>query len=172
MFSIVGKKVFNTTSCNFLSKAFYAHMSKDEIMWHWPAQKFDQHFIDYLNKPDIDGWEIRKALTELGNFDVVPDPKVVEAALRAIRRVNDFALAIRFLEQIKYKCGGPKSRSIVYPYIIQEVKPVMDELGIPTLEEIGYDEPEFFTPDPEWYWEKSWYKLYGFDKLPGYKHLA
>jgi hypothetical protein len=33
---------------------------------------------------------------------------------------------------------------------------VLDELGIPTLEEAGYDKPEYFVPEPEWWWEKRW----------------
>ncbi|GMT18572.1 hypothetical protein PFISCL1PPCAC_9869, partial [Pristionchus fissidentatus] len=60
--------------------------AKDDIMEKWAPEKFDKHFIDYLNRPEIDGWEVRKALTELHDFDVIPDPKVVEAALRACRR--------------------------------------------------------------------------------------
>jgi len=66
---------------------------------------------------------------------------------------------------------------------------VLDELGIPTPEELGYDKPEFFIPRPEFHWEKKWYcfclallilmntflsryKDYGYDKMPGYKHFA
>lgn len=64
---------------------------------------------------------IVSALTELHDFDVIPDPKVVEAALRACRRVNDYSLTIRFLEAIKIKCGGQKNRDVVYGYIIQQV---------------------------------------------------
>ncbi|PAV90634.1 hypothetical protein WR25_12203 isoform B [Diploscapter pachys] len=138
-------------------------------MEKWPAEKFDKHFIDYFNRPEIDGWEVRKALTELHDFDVVPDPKVVEAALRAIRRVNDFSLAVRFLEAIKIKCGPPKAREIVYPWIIKEVRPLLDELGISTPEELGYDKPELYIPNPEWYWEHKWYKTYGMDKLPNFQ---
>ena len=141
-------------------------------MEKWPADRFDKHFIDYFNRPEIDGWEVRKALTELGDFDCVPDPKVVEAALRAIRRVNDFALAVRFLEQVKIKCGSDHNRKLVYPWVIQQVRPVLDELGIPTPEELGYDKPEFFIPQPHYWWEKSWYKDYGYDKKVGYEAVA
>lgn len=157
---------------NIVSQATYSSASKDEIMWTWPAEKFDQHFIDYLSRPEIDGWEVRKAFTEIGNFDCVPDPKIVIAALRACRRVNDLTLAVRFLEHVKFKCGSENARKIVYPYIIQEVKPVLDELGIPTPEEMGYDKPELFIPDCTRWWEKKWYKDYGFDKMPGYKQFA
>uniref|UniRef100_A0A914P4Z4 Cytochrome c oxidase subunit 5A, mitochondrial n=1 Tax=Panagrolaimus davidi TaxID=227884 RepID=A0A914P4Z4_9BILA len=63
--------------------------SNDDIMEKRPADKFDKHFIDYLNRPEIDGWEVHKALSELHDFDIIPHPKDVEAALCACRRVND-----------------------------------------------------------------------------------
>ncbi|PIO69994.1 cytochrome c oxidase subunit Va [Teladorsagia circumcincta] len=143
--------------------------AKDNVMEKWPAERFDKHFIDYLSRPEIDGWEVRKALTELHDYDVIPDPKVVEAALRACRRVNDLALCVRFLEAIKIKCGSKKNREVVYGYIINEVKPVLTELGIPTPEELGYDKPEFFIPQPDYWWEKKWYAEYGYDKKPAFQ---
>lgn len=73
-------------------------------------------------------------------MDLVPEPKIICAALRACRRLNDFALAVRFLESVKEK-GGPYAKTI-YPYILQEIRPVLDELGISTPEELGYDKPE------------------------------
>ncbi|KAE9417851.1 hypothetical protein Angca_006048, partial [Angiostrongylus cantonensis] len=144
--------------------------SKDDIMEKWPAERFDKHFIDYFNRPEIDGWEVRKALTELHDYDVIPDPKVVEAALRACRRVNDFALCVRFLEALKIKCGTKKNRATIYPYIINEIKPVLSELGISTPEDLGYDRPELFIPRPECWWEKKWYAEYGFDKYPAFQY--
>ena len=95
--------------------------SHDDIMEKWPADKFDKHFIDYFNRPEIDGWEIRKALSELHDFDVIPDPKIVEAALRACRRVNDYALTLRFMEAIKIKCGSKANREKVFGYIVEQV---------------------------------------------------
>lgn len=63
-------------------------------------------------------------MTELQNYDVIPEPKIVAAALRACRRVNDFALSVRFLESIKIKCGTKKNVETIYPYILQEVSVV------------------------------------------------
>jgi len=137
-----------------------------------PADKFDKYYIDYLNRPEIDGWEVRKALTELHAYDVVPDPAVITAVLRACRRVNDFSLCVRFLESLKIKVGGKKNREVVYPWLINEIKPVLDELGISTPEDLGFDKPEFFVPDPDYWWEKKWYKDYGYDKKHGYTHFA
>lgn len=73
-------------------------------------------------------------------MDLIPDPKIIKAAMHACRRVNDYAIAVRFLEAIKDKCG-PKV-DVIYPYVIQEIKPTLEELGIDTPEELGYDKPE------------------------------
>ena len=51
-------------------------------------------YTEYFNRPDIDGWEIRKGMADLLSR-VVPHPEVVTAALRACRRVDDFSLTAR-----------------------------------------------------------------------------
>jgi len=102
--------------------------------------EFDSRYEAYFNRQDIDGWEIRKAMNDLAGMDLVPEPKIINAALRACRRVSDFALAVRFLEAVKSKCGGRVKE--IYPYILQEIRPTLDELGVSTPEELGYDEPE------------------------------
>jgi len=40
-------------------------------------------------------------VNDLQGYDLVPEPKIVIAALKACRRVNDYALAVRFLEALK-----------------------------------------------------------------------
>lgn len=40
-------------------------------------------------------------MNTLVNYDLVPEPKIIDAALRACRRLNDFASAVRILEAIK-----------------------------------------------------------------------
>nr|AGM32434.1 cytochrome c oxidase subunit Va [Coptotermes formosanus] len=102
--------------------------------------EFDSRYEAYFNRKDIDGWEIRKAMNDLAGMDLVPEPKIINAALRACRRVSDFALAVRFLESIKSKCGGRVQE--IYPYILHEIRPTLDELGVSTPEELGYDKPE------------------------------
>lgn len=97
-------------------------------------------YENFFNRSDIDGWEVRKGMNDLCGMDLIPEPKIIVAALKACRRVNDYALAIRYLEAVKEKCG-PKVGEI-YPYIIQEIRPTLSELGIETPEELGYDKPE------------------------------
>jgi len=108
-------------------------------------EEFDQRYINYFNRKEIDGWEIRKAMNDMHGMDLVPEPKVVVAALQACRRVNDHSLAVRYLEAIKMKSTGNPE---IYPYIIQEIRPTLDELGISTPEELGYGEPELALANP------------------------
>merc|ERR1712045_275919 len=65
--------------------------------------EFDARYVAYFNRPDIDGWEYRKAMSDLTGMDLVPEPEIINAALRACRRLNDYSLAIRTLEQMGYE---------------------------------------------------------------------
>ncbi|RXN15504.1 cytochrome c oxidase subunit mitochondrial-like protein [Labeo rohita] len=87
-------------------------------------EEFDSRWVTYFSKPDLDAWELRK------------EPKILDSALRACRRLNDLASAIRILEAVKDKSGPHKE---IYPYVIQELKPTLQELGISTPEELGID---------------------------------
>ncbi len=107
--------------------------------------EFDARYIAYFDRKDIDGWEIRKAMEDLHHADLVPEPPIVASALRACRRVNDYALTTRILESVKLSCAGDKD---IWAYMMQELKPTMEELGIASLEEMGYDKPELMLPSP------------------------
>lgn len=108
-------------------------------------EEFDVRYERFFSRSDIDGWEIRKAVNDLQGYDLVPEPKIVIAALKACRRVNDYALAVRFLEAVKEKCG-PKIGEI-WPFMLKEVGPTLKELGVLTPEEMGYDKPELAVKD-------------------------
>lgn len=126
-------------------------------------------------------------MNTLIGYDLVPEAKILDSALRACRRLNDLASAIRILEAVKVsshtivlftsadienwtvffnifdpefkffnitetflnycckvhiwnilqdKAGNHKD---IYPYLIQELKPTLSELGISTPEELGID---------------------------------
>ena len=118
--------------------------------WEEPAYESEEYvkkFVDFFDRPEIDTWEIRRAIHDLVDYDAIPDPLIVCAGLRACRRLNDYALAIRFLEMVKFKCGP--DLKVYYPYILQEIRPTLDELGIETPEELGYDKPELALMDVE-----------------------
>merc|ERR1711872_32537 len=63
--------------------------------------EFDAKYIAYFDRKDIDGWEIRKGMADLVAMDLVPEPTILAAALRACRRVNDYSLTTRILEITK-----------------------------------------------------------------------
>lgn len=102
-------------------------------------------FEAVFNRPDLDGWDLRQAMNDLHGLDMVPDPRLINAALGACRRNNDYALTVRFLEAVIDKCGNLKDE--IYPYIVQEIKPTLKELGCNLPEELGYDKPELFLDD-------------------------
>lgn len=109
-------------------------------------EEFDQRYLNYFNKPDIDGWELRKGINDMQNYDLVPEPKIVIAVLKACRRVNDHSLAVRYLEAVQRKATYKKD---ITDYLMNEIRPTLNELGISTPEEMGYDEPELALGDPD-----------------------
>lgn len=109
-------------------------------------EEFDQRYLNYFNKPDIDGWELRKGINDMQGFDLVPEPKIMIAVLKACRRVNDHSLAVRYLEAVMRKANYKKD---IVDYLMQEIRPTLNELGISTPADLGYDEPELALGDPE-----------------------
>nr|CAH7744745.1 unnamed protein product [Callosobruchus chinensis] len=81
-------------------------------------------------------------MNDLTGYDSVPEPRIIIAALHACRRLNDYALSVRFLEMVKNKCGNNVDE--IWPYIVQEVTPTVAELGCDFPENLGYDKPELF----------------------------
>lgn len=97
-------------------------------------EEFDARWEAYFNRDDIDAWELRKGLNDLYGYDVVPQPKIVVAMLKAARRLNDIALAVRILESVKEKAAGDQK---VYSFVMEGVKPTLEELGLETPEKLG-----------------------------------
>merc|ERR1711997_85274 len=131
--AVVNSRVLFSSSSRFMS----ASTETDS--------EFDNRYEAYFNRPDIDGWEIRKGFGDLAGLDLVPEPAIVAAALRACRRGNDYALTTRILEVTAFKAMHNKD---IWPYMVQELKPTLDELGISLPEELGYDKPELMLQTP------------------------
>ncbi|XP_041368279.1 cytochrome c oxidase subunit 5A, mitochondrial-like [Gigantopelta aegis] len=106
---------------------------------------FDARYEAYFNRPNIDGWEVRKAMNDLQGYDLIPEPRIIIAAMKACRRIDDYALAVRYLEAVKDKCGRRVKE--IWPYLHQEIKPTLDELGILTPDDMGYEKPELALKD-------------------------
>uniref|UniRef100_A0A096MC19 Cytochrome c oxidase subunit 5A, mitochondrial n=1 Tax=Poecilia formosa TaxID=48698 RepID=A0A096MC19_POEFO len=128
----------SVTSCEKREPAILA--SAQQSKGHWEkGEELDFYGFfsptDYLSDTML-SHALRKGMNMLIGYDLVPEPKILEAVLRACRRLNDLASAIRILEAVKDKAGPHKD---IYPYVIQELKPVLSELGIFTPEELGLD---------------------------------
>lgn len=96
---------------------------------------FQQRWIEHFNQAP-DTFELQRGLNNCFGFDLVPPVPVLEAALKASRRLNDFATAVRIF-------GGLKSKTendVQYEQLVAYLRPLMNELGVQTPEELGrYD---------------------------------
>lgn len=57
-------------------------------------------------------------------------------------------LYFRWLEGVKNRCAGDDQ---TYNWIINEIRPTLDELGVSTPEELGFSEPELALKRPHEY---------------------
>ncbi|KAJ3326184.1 Cytochrome c oxidase subunit 6 [Boothiomyces sp. JEL0866] len=102
-----------------------------------PADKKDyQAFVDQWQthfKTVDDDFELERGLNHIFAADWVPSVEVVSEALRASRRLNTFATAVRILEGLKDKAYKKEQ----YDAYIRELKPLLDEYGIVEKEDLG-----------------------------------
>ena len=87
-------------------------------------ESFTERYVSFFQSAE-DLFEVQRGLNNCFAHDLVPAPAVVESALRASRRVNDFATAVRIFEGIKEKVENKAQ----YQAYLDELKPVREELG-------------------------------------------
>lgn len=87
-------------------------------------ESFTERYVQFFGAAQ-DLYEVQRGLNNAFSHDLVPAPSVVEAALRASRRVNDYATAVRVFEGIREKVENKKQ----YEAYLEELKPVREELG-------------------------------------------
>ncbi len=88
-------------------------------------ESFSERYVKFFHSAE-DLFEVQRGLNNCFAHDLVPSPAVVEAAIRAARRVNDYATAVRIFEGIREKVEN-KSQ---YDAYVQELKPLREELGM------------------------------------------
>lgn len=94
-------------------------------------EAFTQRYISFFQSaPDL--FEVQRGLNNCFAHDLVPAPTVIEAALRAARRVDDYATAMRIFEGVKEKVENKGQ----YDQYLEELKGVREELGITLKEEL------------------------------------
>jgi cytochrome c oxidase subunit 5a len=91
-------------------------------------EAFTDRYVNFFQAAE-DLFEVQRGLNNCFAHDLVPAPAVVESALRASRRVNDYATAVRIFEGIKEKVENKTQ----YQAYLDELKPVREELGMVIL---------------------------------------
>ncbi|CAG8603261.1 16815_t:CDS:2 [Funneliformis caledonium] len=109
---------------------FYSDAHEDESF-----EAFTERYIKFFEGVD-DRFELSRGLNNCFAYDLVPAPSVIEASLKAARRVNDFPIAVRIFEGLRQKVEN----DVQYSQYLEELKPIKEELGILTKEELGLQE--------------------------------
>lgn len=87
-------------------------------------EQFSTRYTSFFQNAE-DLFEVQRGLNNCFAHDLVPSPEVIEAAVRAARRVDDYATAVRVFEGIKEKVENPQQ----YKAYLEELKPLREELG-------------------------------------------
>ena len=95
---------------------------------------FDAKWKAYFEDASHDEHAIRRGLNDLFANDLVPEPVILEQALRACRRVNDFATTVRIFEGVKDKSPDDAT----YQYVVGQLQPVIKELELALPEQLGF----------------------------------
>ncbi|KAL2914418.1 Cytochrome c oxidase subunit 6 [Polyrhizophydium stewartii] len=111
-------------------------------------RSYSSHELDPANKGDYeayvnqwlkhfstveDDFELERGLNHIFAADWVPSVEVISEALKASRRLNTFATAVRILEGLQEKAYKAEQ----YQAYIRELKPILDEYGIPEKKDLG-----------------------------------
>eukprot|EP00122_Pirum_gemmata_P012646 Pgem_evm1s11763 len=92
--------------------------------------EWDQKWVDYFNNEKIRRAGVLRGLSDVFAHDVIPDKRIIEAAFRCCRRLNFFPPTVRVMEGIKDKTESEAD----YQTIINDLRPIIDELGLVTPE--------------------------------------
>lgn len=111
----------------FASSAIRNYSGHDEETFEEFSTRYEKEFDEAY-----DLFEVQRVLNNCFSYDLVPPPAVIEKALRACRRVNDYATAVRVFEGLKFKVENKEQ----YQAYLDDLKPVREELGIDLKEEL------------------------------------
>ncbi|KAG0874225.1 hypothetical protein G6F15_010660 [Rhizopus arrhizus] len=109
-----------------MTKRFYSAGHEDESF-----ESFTERYVKFFDGVE-DLFELQRGLNNAFAYDLVPAPSVIESALKASRRVNDFATAVRVFEGLKDKVENEGQ----YKQYLEELAPIRQELGVLTKEEL------------------------------------
>lgn len=101
--------------------------SGDSLSYEEFTAKFEKEFDEAY-----DVYEVQRVLNNAFSYDLVPAPTVIERALLAARRVNDYATASRVFEALKFKVETKEQ----YQAYLDELKETREDLGVTLHEEL------------------------------------
>lgn len=101
------------------ARTYASHAHEDETF-----EGFTSRYVSFFDAVE-DLFELQRGLNNCFAYDLVPAPEVIESALRASRRVNDYSTAVRVFEGIKEKVENQKQ----YEQYLEVLKPIREELG-------------------------------------------
>jgi len=81
---------------------------------------FETRWIDYFERADLSVWELRQGLGQLAAMDLVPEPQLVEAAIRACARADPSGgLASQLVSMVRTKSEavGPQYWAAMQQYL-------------------------------------------------------
>ncbi|GAA5809210.1 Cytochrome c oxidase subunit 6 [Mucor flavus] len=110
-----------------MGNRFYSSSHEDESF-----ESFTERYVKFFDGVE-DLFELQRGLNNAFAYDLVPATSVIESALKASRRVNDFATAVRVFEGLKDKVENETQ----YLEYLKELEPIRAELGVLTKEELS-----------------------------------
>lgn len=95
-------------------------------------KKFETQWVDFFRTaPDL--FELQRGLNNCFAYDIVPSKPILEEALLASRRLNDFPTSVRILAGLRDKVENATQ----YQQYLESLKEIREKLSIPTPEELG-----------------------------------
>ncbi|KAI5964762.1 COX6 [Candida pseudojiufengensis] len=125
-------RISNVMKNSIIKSSFIQHRTyssaehKDETFEEFTA-RYEKEFEEAY-----DLFEVQRILNNVFSYDLVPAPAVIEKALQACRRVNDYPTAVRTFEALKHKVETPEQ----YSAYLEELKDIRKELGIDLKEDL------------------------------------
>lgn len=119
---------------NHLSPLFVSHAVRSYASHSHDDESFDafsSRYVQFFSSVE-DLFELQRGLNNCFAYDLVPSTEVIEAALRASRRVNDYSTAVRVFEGIREKVENQNQ----YQQYLEALKEVREELGLSLKEEL------------------------------------
>lgn len=94
---------------------------------------YESRWIQFFTTEAYDQFELQRGLNACFSYDIIPTVPVLEAALRACRRLNDFSQAVRVFGALREKCKDDTE----YHGYVKYLQHIKEELGVPAPEDIG-----------------------------------